>query len=717
MDKNILCPHCHHQHPNNVQYCPETGNPIIRYDQYCNVCGHGGQESEVYCRNCGNRLKPDMVGIYIKTALRLIGVIAVLVIGVVLIISFTREDPVYINESPEKITDGVLNIGIKPIALSPGGDLLALQSGGKLILYQVDSIQEFCRLGLTEHPVSVNFTPDSKNLVIMNPNGHWGVWSAENCDLIYINEERQGEVVAASVSPDGHRLISAYKNGSILVWDLVHGTIIQTFIVQGDLVTGIALSPDGELLAACSQDGTINIWNTVTKKIDYILSGSPAESHRLSFSPDSKKLVVYSPGIIEVWGENDGELYFRTEHTTGLMTTYENMHWNNQHVIFSPNSKYVICACDGYLMIWSISDGELVQKLELGNIATESVLISNNGNLLLIDRIDGRFGLNAYILDKSLGEPHGQLEIVQIPRKPTSTRPAEPEPVQDDLESSTDPENPDKETKRSTDTIIPTLTLTPIPSSTPFPMVTPIAVEINEIDGSELVLVPEGEFLMGSENEPDIDPYFYGAEGPQHMVYLDQFWIYRTEVTNGMYAKCVEVQKCPLPASYSSNTRDDYYGNSRFDEYPVVNVSWKNASAYCRWAGGRMPTEAEWEKAARGGDGRLFAWGNETPNSNLANYLSSDTVMVGSYPQGSSPYGVYDMSGNVIEWVFDYFQSIYYQVSPYENPRGPASSDTRVYRSGSYHNSDEAIRVVMRGSREESHTGPDIGFRCVIDLP
>ncbi len=238
-------------------------------------------------------------------------------------------------------------------------------------------------------------------------------------------------------------------------------------------------------------------------------------------------------------------------------------------------------------------------------------------------------------------------------------------------------------------------------------------IRVNPKDAAEIMLIPAGDFLMGSD--PENDPYFYGAEGPSHKVYLDEYWIYRVEVTNAMYQKCAEAKACPLPKGLNSDTRTEYYGNPAYANYPVVNVSHKNATAYCRWAEGRLPTEAEWEKAARGTDGRLFPWGNAPPRPNLANYGTADTEPVGSFPAGASPYGVLDMAGNVIEWVFDYFQITYYQVSPEENPLGPASGSSRVYRGGSYHNHDAAIRVVMRGSRSESHSNVDIGFRCVVD--
>lgn len=242
-----------------------------------------------------------------------------------------------------------------------------------------------------------------------------------------------------------------------------------------------------------------------------------------------------------------------------------------------------------------------------------------------------------------------------------------------------------------------------------------IETKTNPIDGAEMVYVPAGKFTMGSD--ASTDPYFYGAEGPPHTVDLADFWIYRSEVTNAMYQMCAEQQSCPRPDYFASNTRQEYYGNPAYADHPVVYVSWKDASAYCRWAGGRLPTEAEWEKAARGTDQRLFPWGNEPPQPDQANYGTNDTEPVGSYPAGASPYGALDMAGNVIEWVFDYFQATYYQVSPEENPLGPASGSTRVYRGGAYHNLAEALRVVVRGSRAEGQSQPDIGFRCALDGP
>lgn len=309
----------------------------------------------------------------------------------------------------------------------------------------------------------------------------------------------------------------------------------------------------------------------------------------------------------------------------------------------------------------------------------------------------------------------GSSLVVEQPTNPSLVLPEELTPVTTKPGNVPAPKRTPLPTQTDTPYLHPVPTWTPTPTETQMRLITPIAVEINTIDLAELVFVPAGEFLMGSD--PDIDPYFWGAETPRHPVFLNDFWIYRTEVANDMYAKCVAEQKCPLPQYTRSKTRLEYYGNPQFGDYPVVFVRWKDASTYCKWAGGRLPTEAEWEKAARGEDGRLFAWGNEPPNSHLANYLSADTVAVGSYPAGASPYGAYDMSGNVREWVFDYYQATYYQVSPYQNPLGPATGSRRVYRGGHYNELIEALRVVVRISLPENETTFGMGFRCVVEIP
>ena len=253
-------------------------------------------------------------------------------------------------------------------------------------------------------------------------------------------------------------------------------------------------------------------------------------------------------------------------------------------------------------------------------------------------------------------------------------------------------------------------TTEPLPTETPIPTsVLGIgSTKISEKDGMKLVFVPAGEFTMGSDTSSD--------EQPIHKVTLDAFWIDKTEVTNKMYALCVNAGACQLPSSMSSDTRKDYYGVSEFDDYPVIYVDWNKAKTYCEWAERRLPTEAEWEKAARGTDVRTYPWGNDAPNSNLLNYDSKvgDTTEVGKYPAGASIYGVLDMAGNVWEWVMDWYDSNYYSSSPSQNPQGPASGQYHVLRGGSWVSNVSGVRSALRGGYDPSNIYGIVGFRCAL---
>jgi formylglycine-generating enzyme required for sulfatase activity len=216
-----------------------------------------------------------------------------------------------------------------------------------------------------------------------------------------------------------------------------------------------------------------------------------------------------------------------------------------------------------------------------------------------------------------------------------------------------------------------------------------------------MLFVPPGEFIMGSNT-----------------VYLDSFWIDKTEVTNVMYSRCVQAGECSPPRSDVSHTRESYYGNPEFDSYPVIYVSWLDAQNYCSWIGGRLPTEAEWEKAARGTDGRQFPWGDQDPSGviGLLNYQAQDTTTVGSYPDGASPYGALDMAGNVSEWVADWLSLDYYNSPPQSNPLGPDSGEYRVWRGGSWANtSTDLLHTYGRTGNFPTDSSGGIGFRCARD--
>jgi formylglycine-generating enzyme required for sulfatase activity/Mg-chelatase subunit ChlD len=251
------------------------------------------------------------------------------------------------------------------------------------------------------------------------------------------------------------------------------------------------------------------------------------------------------------------------------------------------------------------------------------------------------------------------------------------------------------------DDVLPTLTPTPV-----FTAADLGATWTRPADDMTMLYVSAGEFTMGSDNEKT-------EEKPAHLVFLDSYWIDKTEVTNGMYINCVSAGSCKPHLINSSFTRTDYYNNPQFVDYPVIFVSWNDAKAYCSWAGGRLPSEAEWEKAARGYDERIYPWGNIFPDNNLANFGSNlgDTNKTGMYLDGASAFLVLDMAGNVSEWV-----NSYYQIYPGGEPGGQNlfyQSDIGV-RGGGWYNPGINMRSAERYFLPENTIYNSIGFRCAL---
>jgi formylglycine-generating enzyme required for sulfatase activity len=270
--------------------------------------------------------------------------------------------------------------------------------------------------------------------------------------------------------------------------------------------------------------------------------------------------------------------------------------------------------------------------------------------------------------------------------------------------------------------IAPSPTPLPVPTEPPTPTPEPFITET----GARMLYMPGGIFSMGNdEGEAD--------ERPAHLINLDAYHIDETEVTNGQYALCVAAGACRPPASPNATYHPAYYGDPAFNDYPVIFVSWHDADAFCQWRGARLPSEAEWEKAASF-DPNLeiklrYPWGDAFEGTRL-NFCDAtcsqaqrnteyddghrDTAPVGSYPDGRSPIGLYDMAGNVMEWVSDWHNHRYYQEATDTNPLGPSEGEFKVIRGGSWLSDLEEVGVTVRSSYDPLVARANLGFRCAM---
>ncbi|MDF0665082.1 MAG: formylglycine-generating enzyme family protein [Nitrospira sp.] len=293
----------------------------------------------------------------------------------------------------------------------------------------------------------------------------------------------------------------------------------------------------------------------------------------------------------------------------------------------------------------------------------------------------------------------------------TENRAAKPESVPPTSLRSDPPPLPAKPPGSNGDHKVGEKSKSPTNGGAPY-QVTAASSDVMGKDGAPMVLVPAGEFVMGSDKGDE-------DEAPVHRVYLNAFYMDKFEVTNGRFAKYVEAIQSEPPWGFTDKDTPLIHA-----EHPVRWVNWMDAMGYCLWVGKRLPTEAEWEKAARGTDERVYPWGNDPPTPVHAVYGlkegGAETVsVIGDHHMGQSPYGVQDLAGNLYEWVMDWYAEDFYSSfinGPAVNPRGPGEGTVKVQRGGSYLNTPYRLRSSFRTKSDPTEQDPNVGFRCAQDV-
>jgi len=585
-------------------------------------------------------------------------------------------------------------------AFSPDGERVVTASVDSTARLWAADGQPIAELLGHDGPVNdALFSPDGRLIVTASADGTARLWDVEgNC--VAVLSGHTGAVNNSLFSPDGQLILTSSTDGTARLWRL-DGTPVTVMTGHTASVNHAEFSPDGQLIVTASVDRKARVWdlsgqNTAT------LSGHMGSVTHASFSPDGQRIVTASTdGTARVWDRDGRPVVILGEHLGPVHCA-----------VFSPDGFLIATAsADGKVRLWH-REGQALGALSDGSDEALHAEFSPDSQLVVTAKLGGAVRLH-----------HISVADMMALAQSRVTRTLTPEELQ---------------TYGGDTLLVPTPEPTPPPSpttlappETPAPTPTPPSPP-------GMVLIPAGDFHMGSsqtqmdyalrlcEQYSSYDRYpcyqvAFEDEYPPRSVYLDEFFIDVHEVTNDQYLECVQAGVCTPPKETWSPTRDGYFGEPAYDDYPVTWVSWYDAQTYCEWAGKRLPTEAEWEKAARSTDGRIWPWGDEWREDRLNCCGSAgDMTRVGSYPSGASPYGVQDMAGNAWEWVADCYEYLYYASGPDSNPKGPtcpADPDApafRVLRGGSWSYPPRYARATDRSPNDPDNRYPNIGFRCAM---
>ncbi|TFH38075.1 MAG: hypothetical protein E4G99_00595 [Anaerolineales bacterium] len=526
-----------------------------------------------------------------------------------------------------------------------------------------------------EPVLSVAFSPDGRWLAagLVDNSDNVVLWDVTTEKMAAVLEGHATWVTSVAFSPDSRLLASGSDDtlGSpaVKLWDVATFELITTLENVTYDVNSVAFSPDGRYLAAGQDDGVIQIWDLTTFEVVATLNGDAGDVFSLAFSPDGSLLatgVLFA--TVQVWDVQEEKVLWTQDHGSYARS-----------VAFSSDGRLLAAGLeDGMVLVWDSMSHELISTLEVHQQRVNSVAFSPAG-----DRLASGSDDNTVVL-WPVQEFH--LGVVSLPELPAATA----APV-----------------------IRPTSTSEVISN-----------VRFDAFD-VPMLPIPGGNYLIGGRPEQSLEiclKYrddclleWFTDESPIHEVAIDEFMIDQFEVSNARFAECVEAGVCEPPDLASSATRPFYYGNPRFDDYPVIYASWEDANSYCQWRGARLPTEAEWETAARGGR-EPYPWGSSEPvcaaNSpygakfdDEGSCNDTDTEAVGTYRPNA--YELYDMAGNVMEWTADWYDAY---------PGGPSSNEYgeiyRVARGGSWYTFGYALRAHIRFPVIPSASFDHYGIRC-----
>lgn len=528
--------------------------------------------------------------------------------------------------------------------------------------------------------LSVAFSPDGKNIATGTDSKTYPLklWQVSDGKLLYSVDEDHEGVRALAYSPDGQTIISGTGSNTLNIRNSKDGKLVKTFKKKYN-VCSLAYSPDGQIVAAGYDDDSIELLQVEDGTILRTLAGIRLGSKYISFSPDGQLLISGDNTTVNLWNVKDGTL---------LRTIGGDPGSTKCSPTFSPDGQTIITGgIADNIRIWNVKDGILLRSLDAVDSFSEHLTISPDGKTIaaglwniqlvrlsdgnVVDRIDPHIGFITSIVFSPDGTSlavsgYGGISVFA-------------------LDSTANNDQPKVENRN------------------------------NPVDGAEMMLIPAGKCILGSMHP---DKYADNAVATYHEAYLDSYCIYKTEVTVAQYRKFCLATGRAMPAEPGWKWQDDY---------PIVNVSWQDASDYATWAGGALPTEAQWEKAARGPFGRIYPWGSDwdATKAQCSRVKWGDAgkpAAVGSFPTGASPYGCLDMAGNVWEWCADWYApwdgKDSFLINSYNHPTGPITGTTRIIRGGCWgSNSPNDMFTAYRRGYAPTYKGNDFGFRCVVNLP